>query len=193
MLKSAIFTGHIVVKNQFMRRPIVSMDETVRVFQTLLDNERSIQGHHIYNISSFNTSILAVASSIALMTGAKITHTVGVEEMRGFSVDNSLFRQTYNFEYSSTNDSIIRELWQRREELLDSWSNPTAQLECLICRHQHLIQMVDLAEQPLANNFTKQGVIAPRYPLAMYRCPLCHHHQLSHVVHQLISLLITFT
>jgi 2-polyprenyl-3-methyl-5-hydroxy-6-metoxy-1,4-benzoquinol methylase len=57
---------------------------------------------------------------------------------------------------------------------------------CLACGHEHLEPLMDLNDQPLANDFlplshfdTEPEV---KYPLAVNLCPECKHVQLTHVV-----------
>jgi hypothetical protein len=56
--------------------------------------------------------------------------------------------------------------------------------ECLACgSHEHLVPVLDLGEQPLANSFKlKQLDVQRKYPLAINRCTNCNHIQLTHAV-----------
>lgn len=56
--------------------------------------------------------------------------------------------------------------------------------ECLACGNTNLIPTLDLGEQPLANNFRELESTEgePRYPLAINRCQICNHLQLTHAV-----------
>lgn len=49
---------------------------------------------------------------------------------------------------------------------------------CLVCNDQHLINYLDLTDQPLANSFHK-GKELEKYPLQMRLCMQCWHSQLS--------------
>lgn len=181
MLKSAIFVGKIKVSNPLGRRCIISMDETLRAVQAIIDNRNRISGHEIYNISSFNTTISSISSSIALLTGAKLTYDNSTN-LQGFSVDGDKFKKNFGVEFNSTNESILKDLWVNKQNLLESWSNPIKLSKCIICGNDKMIELIDLGQQPLANQFTQKDVVCPTYPLAMYRCPECHHNQLSHFV-----------
>jgi 2-polyprenyl-3-methyl-5-hydroxy-6-metoxy-1,4-benzoquinol methylase len=55
--------------------------------------------------------------------------------------------------------------------------------ECLACGHDHLIPVLDLNDQPLANSYKKtKDEIESSYPLKINRCNYCYHVQLSHAV-----------
>lgn len=181
MLKSAIFTGRIHVRNPYGWRPIISMTETVAAFQSIIDQHQSIIGHKIYNVSSFNTTVSSIASSIARITQANIIYEDS-PNLIGFSVNNDKFKKDFAFKFSSTNETIIQELWQRREELLDSWKTSVTNATCIICKNNKMIELIDLGPQPLANQFTKNPDNVKRYPLAMHRCSNCFHNQLSYIV-----------
>jgi SAM-dependent methyltransferase len=54
---------------------------------------------------------------------------------------------------------------------------------CIACGHDHLIPVLDLKSQPLANSFVKNKfVMQEYYPLAINRCEKCFHVQLTHMV-----------
>ena len=55
-------------------------------------------------------------------------------------------------------------------------------LECLACGSTELLPVIDLGDQPLANNFKKQPAQNEQYPLAVNQCSSCYHLQLTHVV-----------
>ena len=54
---------------------------------------------------------------------------------------------------------------------------------CLACGNDHLIPVLDLNDQPLANTYpTHANEDEPHYPLAVNRCRDCYHLQLTHTV-----------
>lgn len=186
MLKSALFTGRIHVYNPYCVRPIIEMNDTVKVFQCILDNFTNLPGgnHHIYNIGAFNTTVALISTSIALQTRAAIIYEdVPNVANLGFSIDSTKFKTDFKFEFTSNNENIIADLVENQSALLESWANPCVKLDCLVCANPSMIEMVDLGQQPLANHFVK-SVDTPTkpYPLAMYRCLKCYHHQLSHII-----------
>jgi 2-polyprenyl-3-methyl-5-hydroxy-6-metoxy-1,4-benzoquinol methylase len=54
---------------------------------------------------------------------------------------------------------------------------------CLACGNDHLVPMLDLTDQPLANAFRDDITeYEPRWPLKVNMCTNCHHLQLTHAV-----------
>lgn len=59
----------------------------------------------------------------------------------------------------------------------------TENKKCLACGHDHLVGVLDLNDQPLANSYKKtQDEPEASYPLKINRCVYCYHVQLSHSV-----------
>jgi 2-polyprenyl-3-methyl-5-hydroxy-6-metoxy-1,4-benzoquinol methylase len=48
---------------------------------------------------------------------------------------------------------------------------------CLACGGTHLLPLLDLGTQPLANDYHDSSVTLPSYPLALQLCPNCFHAQ----------------
>jgi len=49
---------------------------------------------------------------------------------------------------------------------------------CIVCENE-LVEVIDLTEQPLANDFHKKNEIINKYPLKLMVCSRCFHSQLS--------------
>ena len=67
-----------------------------------------------------------------------------------------------------------------RQSRLDNDSMP-----CVVCGSHTMYTVLDLHNQPLANDFKmkiEDSLTAKRFPLRLVRCPICHHTQLSHTV-----------
>ena len=61
--------------------------------------------------------------------------------------------------------------------------NLTEIKECLACGCDHLVPVLDLNDQPLANSYKKTKLdVEISYPLKINRCSYCYHVQLSHAV-----------
>ena len=185
MLKSALFTGRIHVYNPFSQRPILSMTDLTRCIDCLIENESLCGCGDIFNVASYNTTVQVVASNIAALTGAEIVyHESDQQKMsKGFSIATLKFEDRFSFRFTSTDTSIMAELQERRAELIQSWKNPIKKtIPCFVCGHTELMEMIDLGNQPLANQFCRNEVVCDVYPLAMYRCLNCQHNQLGYVV-----------
>ena len=67
-----------------------------------------------------------------------------------------------------------------RQSRLDNDSIP-----CVVCGSRTMYTVLDLHNQPLANDFNmkiEDSLKSKRFPLRLVRCPICHHTQLSHIV-----------
>lgn len=183
MLKSSLFTGLIHVQHPFGLRPILSFVDLQNCIELILTSFDQHQGHQIYNICSYNTTISCVASAISLKTDSKCIYHDSENRRKGFSCSSNKFETQFNYKFISTNESIIDELIQSKTLLIESWKNPIEQtLPCLVCGETFLMEMINLHSQPLANQFVKREIELERYPLAMYRCNNCYHHQLNHII-----------
>ena len=54
-------------------------------------------------------------------------------------------------------------------------------MKCLVCENENLKFVLSLGNQPLANSY-HTGVVLPKYPLDLYHCSVCKHHQLGESV-----------
>lgn len=62
-------------------------------------------------------------------------------------------------------------------------SNVLELTECLACGSEHLIPVLDLGKQPLANSYKDSKIeVQEEFPLAINRCQECYHVQLTHAV-----------
>ena len=83
MIKTALFTNRIHVRNRNCMRAIISLEDILKAFNSILDKYKMQQSninkvheifHEIYNLGSYNTTIGTIACCISLKTGAKIIY-----------------------------------------------------------------------------------------------------------------------
>lgn len=180
MIKTALYEKSIYVKSPHCRRPILSIFDLVQAFKQIL-NKDITDGHFIYNLSSFNTTIGCIATTIALKTSSKVIYLPNKKD-KGFSVDCSQFCKDYDFQFKTTNESLIDELLSRYKELIPAWLPPMKKVECFCCENKDMMELLDLGDQPLANNFVSKDVPTKKFPLCVYRCLQCYHSQLGFIV-----------
>ena len=53
---------------------------------------------------------------------------------------------------------------------------------CICCNSEKLHEVLDLKDQPLANNFVKTPTTLQTFPLKLNVCKDCYHLQLSYIV-----------
>lgn len=120
MLFSAFTSKTIHISYPKSNRAFLSLEDFNRVIECILSS-KNITGHHIYNISNYNSTIEEVAHSIALETDCVIKYDDSVDNYllsRGFSMNSCKFKTDFRFEYLDNASSIIRKLLDKKEELL---------------------------------------------------------------------------
>jgi hypothetical protein len=70
-----------------------------------------------------------------------------------------------------------------KEQFMQKIGTPTGYYnKCLICRNMMMESVLDLGNQPLANNFIRKSEKVETYPLHVYRCKHCTHTQLNYFI-----------
>ena len=208
--RSAYTTGFLKVAGHNTMRSFLTLDDLSEAVQRLISTAlhalpTSVRQYSVWNLASFDASVLKVATTVATMTGAVIDSPkyhkpvsksdkrlipFNLETFEGFTLDCQAFRDTFNFTFRGS-------LW---ETLLDfDRSVPDSiiakgphtivtkniELPCPVCGSTGQQTVLDLGVQPLANDFFSDPNIAltrPRFPLKLVRCKECNHYHLSHVV-----------
>lgn len=109
MYVSAKMAGQIVVKNKQISRALLGTNDLSRAVQTILSN--IVPG--IFNLASFNVTVDAIATALSTKLGVNIVDQGSDGNAYDFGLDCSLFRDTYNFTFEETPESIV--------DGLDTW------------------------------------------------------------------------
>ena len=206
MLTNAFSRGYIdVVIGSCMRSCLWNID-LFNVIVKLIDNRYKFYSnfvsnnkkHYIFNVASFNTSIQRVANEIAAKTGCLTRNlaTTSITCPTGFSQNCDYILTFLNENHSSlfkgNHSVLIDDCLQIIPVLLTkNENNPETRfshLHCRVCQNSGcLITLLDLNEQPLANNFVDSDTeFIHKYPLCVLRCSHCNHTQLSYTVSQVL-------
>ena len=181
MLRDAFLKGVIKVQNPNCMRSILDIWDLYDVIQTII--KANLKYSNIYNISSFNTSMLEIASEISKYTEDKIIIESSQKSPVDFIMDTSLFNNHFNFVFKGTHKTIIEELLKNITHICkDDIKKYTHVSTCRICQSRNLMPILDLNEQPLANNFTFEKNDLKKFPLLLERCRNCNHTQLNYIV-----------
>ena len=183
MVISAINTGVISVKNGHCKRSILGMNDLLAVFKNIVASKGAIKGHNLYNVSSFNTTIMDTAVMISDKMSAKVViDTVQcTEEPVGFLQDNGHFCTDFSFKFKDTNETITSLIIDNKY-LLATGRELVSGIECRVCKSHNVINVLDLGSQPLANNYTDTPCTQETFPLCLVRCRQCNHTQLNYTV-----------
>lgn len=122
MTLSALKNKKVNVFNAHAHRPIVSTHDLCRAVDTII-NSGDKRG--IYNVASFNLNIGEVGKRVADHLNAELVNK-GVSTTYDFMISSDKFKNTFNFEFESTVESIvdsitnnsILETWGRRDSIL---------------------------------------------------------------------------
>ena len=170
-------------------RAFLDMNDLVRAISTIIEHSKKAQRFDLFHLQTFSGSISNVANTVGMRTRAFIDaiDQLGQNNSVGFSLDTTKFSTTFNFTFRGIQDEIIRKMMQDvprmclgRQSRIDNHSIP-----CVVCGSTEMHTVLDLHEQPLANEFrnrTEDSLKCQRFPLRLVRCPKCYHTQLSYIV-----------
>lgn len=72
MVEAALHIGEVHVRNEHVRRPILGIKDLCRAIDTIMSG--AVDSASVCNVSSFNTSIWAIAQEVAEQTKCQIKH-----------------------------------------------------------------------------------------------------------------------
>ncbi|CAF1464961.1 unnamed protein product [Adineta steineri] len=185
----AFLGGRIHVIYPEVKRSFLGMNDLLRAVTVIIQHENSAKRFNLFNLQSFAASFSNMANAIALRSGAHVfISNYSIDKIgQGFSLDSTKFRTTYHFFFNENQDEVVSSLIQDvprlcvgRQSRIDKNSIP-----CVVCGSREMHMVLDLYDQPLANDFRKQpsrALKCKRFPLRLVRCPKCHHTQLSYIV-----------
>lgn len=200
--RSAYTTGILKVGGHNTMRSFLTLDDLKSAIHALISSRRNllIPQFNVWNLASFNATVLKVAASIASVTGARIdTHSSSVHEKNaliekrsGFSLNCQEFINKFNFTFRGT---LERSLYEFDRNIPESIipkgphridENKKGEVvPCPVCGATGQQTILDLGSQPLANDFFPDinvAIARPRFPLKLVRCRVCNHYHLSHIV-----------
>jgi nucleoside-diphosphate-sugar epimerase len=187
---SAFSSGVLHMQHLEAHRALLSLNDLERVLRAVALTRHN-QRFGVFNLQSFDGSVAYVANEVAMQTGALI-HSQDFDRLQiGFALNTTKFELAYGFTFEGSNAGVTSELVRSApkvcigRDLLFPSSPPAA--PCVVCGHAHMVTVLDLGAQPLANDFRSSPAEAhtcPRFPLALARCPICRHTQLSHFVNR---------
>ena len=203
-VRSAYMTGVLNVEHAETSRAILAMKDLVRAVGSISMHMEIVpieERMQIFHLSSFNTVILSVANEVAMQSGARVNvkSQKNITDITGFSLSSEKFELTFNFTFTETQFSCVRDLIANVPESITSkgahQQTPVAVAEgsgdssfsipCPVCGGHDLQVTLDLKTQPLANDFqdtVEAALKSLRFPLKLMRCRSCNHLFLSNMV-----------
>jgi nucleoside-diphosphate-sugar epimerase/2-polyprenyl-3-methyl-5-hydroxy-6-metoxy-1,4-benzoquinol methylase len=183
MIRSAFINGQISVQYPECYRAILWIHDLKNAILNILKSFdiKTMSGHKIYNLASYNTTIGKIADDISLNTDIKYIITKPGGFGNGFKLDSSAFENDFpDFKFKGRNDVIIKELKESIGHICIE--NELIETRCRVCKNNNLETIIDLGYQSLANNFVESPIVQNTYPLCLMRCKNCNHTQLNYTV-----------
>ena len=195
--------GKIFVSNKDVNRPILGVGDLCRAIWSIVNNgRRELSG--FYNLNSFNSTIGEIAKVVSDKwcvpceeldkNNTDNTDNVPINfKLRtnnyNFKIHSTKFMRAFNFEFKDTLEGIVDDLMERWQQIEnfenrfdDNYIAYSMIENCRVCTTK-TSYLLDLGEQPLANNYIKyQNDIEDKYPLYLHYCEHCYHVQLNCVV-----------
>jgi nucleoside-diphosphate-sugar epimerase len=114
MVKSAIETGTIQVKNINIRRAILGINDVSKALNMLIDTQVT-PGQ--YNLASLNSNVGSIARVVADITNAKIIEHPNDPLAYDFELSTEKFQRATGFEFTDTIETLISGLMENRHNM----------------------------------------------------------------------------
>jgi UDP-glucose 4-epimerase len=111
MVKTAIRKKEINIFNPSVFRPVLGIEDFCRAVEVIMTKDKP---KGIYNLASFNASILEVAQGVSKQLGGVKINTVGTFPGYNFSVDTKKFERTFKFKFKENMDTIVTSLLTKK-------------------------------------------------------------------------------
>ena len=188
LICSAFTTGRMAVTHPETARSVLWMEDMVRAVEALILAAPRLPRFKIYNLQSHWGTVGAVANAIAAAAHAPTVaadHAPLADDL-GFSLNAAEISADTGFHFKGTSEIVIADLIKRLPAVCSGRpQRAQGAPPCTICGSHDMMPVLDLASQPLANDFFNNTAAAQsceRFPLAIARCRSCQHTQLTHFV-----------
>lgn len=203
MVNSAVNTGKINVSNPHINRPILYIHDLCTAVHQILraDIKKSSLLYGVYNLVSFNHSVLFIANTIEKTLKTLDVDCSVVVVDRNVTDTGKLNSKAYDFKITSakfqdafpawvpigTIDIIVKELYNcmkvTRSSIVPSnrssvFKDCVTLDHCIVC-NEPVTLLLDLGIQPLANDYHDNRFKYSEYPLKLMHCDNCFHNQQS--------------
>jgi nucleoside-diphosphate-sugar epimerase len=106
MTKKSLYDGEIIVSNKNIKRPILGISDLSNAVKTIIDNP--IPG--IFNMASFIDTVENISLGVGNMLSSKVQETLNTTGAYDFIMDTTKFKESYNFTFNASIDSIVKEI-----------------------------------------------------------------------------------
>lgn len=121
MVYSYMTKGFIQVSNDWIKRPILGIDDLVSSIVRILEYDKVFSGQ--YNLCSFNSTVADISETVAKTLGCEIIKTPNSTKVYDFEISSLKFQNIYNFQFKQNILSIITNMVNSNLEIFDSRNN----------------------------------------------------------------------
>jgi nucleoside-diphosphate-sugar epimerase len=200
---NAFKSGNIIIYSKETKRPILGINDLCNAISIIIQ-KGNIANSGIYNLASFNSTTELIGLKISSIMKLPIIINNNTENIitneklqtssYNFHIDCNKFIKNFDFIFEDTIETItnniidnyskIIKIGGRHDDFYINQINKSTIINtCRICDNNNLFCVLDLKEQPLANDFKKNKIVKEHaYPLKLMLCEECYHLQLSIVV-----------
>lgn len=112
MTKKSLNDGSISINNKTISRPILGISDISLAVKSIVD--KPVSG--IYNIASFADTVENISNCVSKILDSKVQETINVSGAYDFVMDTDKFKNTYNFEFNASVESIVAEIVDKFEK-----------------------------------------------------------------------------
>lgn len=112
MTKKSLYDGEIIVSNKNIKRPILGISDLSQAVKTIID--WPVSG--IYNLSSFIDTVENISLGVSNMLNSNVQEILNTTGAYDFIMDTTKFKESYNFTFNASIDSIVKELTDNFEK-----------------------------------------------------------------------------
>ena len=202
IIYNAFKSGNIIIYSKETKRPILGINDLCNAINIII-KKGNVENSGIYNLASFNSTTELIGLKISSIMNLPLIINDNTDNNTSenlytssynFHIDCNKFIKAFDFKFEDTIESItnniianyskIIKIGGRHNDLyINQLNKSTIINSCRVCDNKNLLCILDLKEQPLANDFKKNKYIAENnYPLKLMLCEECYHLQLSVVV-----------
>ena len=180
MTRSAVTEGVVYVSNGDAIRPFLGINDLCAAIEAIIVQKK--QGHFLYNLASFTTTMADLGNSIARYFSAAVK-VLKPTPTYSFNMSTEKFEHDFYFTFQDSLDVIVTQLEKKLLSGEDfTRSNELHYSQCLACGSGDLKTYLNLNSQPLANDFLDTPNSNDLYPLGLKVCLSCYHSQLESFV-----------
>ena len=181
----AFLTKEINIWNPKSYRAILWREDLTNIIEVIIEYKNLFNKGEIFNLSSFNTTVYNSAKYVADNLNINCNIINDFNNI-GFQMDCSKLYKLFNYTPIGANYTIYNEFTRNKTKFLEIVNNTIKinNKKCILCKNS-LTSIVDLGNQPLANNLQeKRRDNIEKYPLELFRCKNCFHTQLGHFINR---------